>query len=137
MKVITLIGLTQCGKTTIITDVFKELCLNGAKEHVFLEEGNDKKDFKALVTFNGKKIAFNSIGYIADKGHLYSEYILSGIVFASEKEADILINTYTEPFPEFSQAVYENIIGKNNLFTVSVSKTSNSNAIKNQIISML
>ena len=135
MKVITLKGDTQTGKTQIITEVFKDLIVQGAKEKIFQEEGKDRKDFKALLTFKEKNIAFCSIGYIADYGHVESEYILSGIEFASKNTADVLINAYTTPFSEFPESIYERIIGKSNYNPILVLSTSNKTALIQQIIS--
>lgn len=136
MRVITLIGETGAGKTQTITELYKYLCGNGAKEHLYSEEGSDKNDFKAFITFADKKIALCSIGYIADYGHLFSEYILSGIAFASKNEADVLINAYTEPFPEFPESIYEAIIGKCNYNPISIN-ASNHEEVKNQIIKIV
>lgn len=127
VKVITLNGETGSKKTELIGEIKKELCSQGAKEHFYKEEGADNNDFKALVTFNNKKIAFCSIGYIADKGHLESEYILRGLVFASKNNADILINAYTEPFKEFPESVYKRIVG--NYIKIPISKTSDLTSI--------
>ena len=138
MDVITLVGNTHSRKTQVITEIKDDLINNGAKLHLFFEEGADKKDFKALLTFKENRIAFCSIGYIADKGHLDSEYILRGLIFASKNNADVLINAYTTPFPEFPEDVYESIIGQSNLYVpVQIDKTSNLGAIKNFIISRL
>lgn len=137
MKVITVKGDTKLGKTQVIMDIFKELILLGGKELYFKEEGKDNRDFKALVNYKNKTIAFCSIGYIADYGHLESEYILSGIEFASKNEADILLNAYTTPFEEFPEPVYEGIIGKNNYHSFPVTKQTDLAGLKNQIISMI
>ena len=136
MTVITLKSETRVGKTEIITELYNELCMEDSKQHFYSEESADNKDFKALITFANKKIAFCSIGYIADYGHLVSEYILSGIVFASKNKADVLINAYTEPFPEFPESIYESIIGKRNYNPILVD-ANNRLDVKNQIYSIL
>ncbi len=94
-------------------------------------------DFKGLLNYQEKSIAFCSIGYIADYGHVESEYILSGIEFASRNNADVLINAYTTPFPEFPEPIYERIIGKKNYISIPISSTSNSSTLKNLIVSKI
>lgn len=136
MTIITLKGETCTGKTELITELYNELCMKDSKQHFYSEEGANKKDFKALITYSNKKIAFCSIGYIADYGHLDSEYILRGIVFASKNEADVLINAYTEPFPEFPESIYKAIIGKNKYNPIPI-KDGSREDIKNKIYTIL
>ena len=137
MKVITLKGDTKTKKTQTITDIFAKLISMGGKEQYFKEEGKDNLDFKALVKYNGKTIAFCSIGYIADFGHLESEYILGGIVFASENEADTLINAYTTSFQEFPESIYETIIDKTNYKCFPVSEHTDLSNLVNEILATL
>ena len=119
MKIITLFGADKSGKTTLIDYTYNQL-LSKFDGKILIGrtvEGADKKDFKALIEYSGKKIAFCSIGDPADEKHLPSEYILSGLVFASENEADVLINAYSESFFDirngvstFSEATYKSIV---------------------------
>lgn len=98
MKIITLKGKSDSGKTTAITNIFNKLKENGAVVQFFERTGANNKDFTALITYNNKKIAFCSIGDIADKGHSPIEYIMNGINFAYERNADIFINAITEDY---------------------------------------
>lgn len=115
LKIITVIGKRNTLKTTLITKVYNEIQKNGILQF-YKFEGADKQDFKALVKWNDKKIAFCSIGDPADPKHIPFEYILRGLVFASKNEADILINAYSKSFKpekgidEFPLALYEDII---------------------------
>lgn len=126
MKIITLVGKDKTWKTTLIKRVYEEI---SKKELLFYKnEGADNRDFKALVKWNNKKIAFCSIGDPADPKHLPSEYILRGLVFASKNEADILVNAYSKSFryenniEEFSYETYESIISvyKNNSLYIPI-----------------
>lgn len=96
MKIITLKGKSNSGKTTAITNIFEKLKELDTVVQFFERIGADKKDFMALITLNRKKIALCSIGDIADKGHSPIEYIMNGINFAYERNADIFINAFSE-----------------------------------------
>lgn len=99
MKIITLKGKPNSGKTTTITNIFEKLRGCGAVVQYFERTGADNKDFLAFITYNGKEIVFCSIGDIADEGHSPLEYVLNGMIFASKKEADIFINAFSEGLP--------------------------------------
>ena len=116
MKIITVVGKDKSWKTSLITEVFEKVLGMGTLDY-FKREGEDNRDFKALISCGeNKKIAFCSIGDPADSKHLPSEYILRGLVFASKQEADILINAYSDSFDvvnetsEFSYETYETIV---------------------------
>lgn len=119
MKIITVIGKRDTRKTTLITKVYNEILKNGVL-HFYKVEGADEQDFKALVKWNNKKVAFCSIGDPSDPNHIPSEYILRGLVFASKNEADILINAYSDSFTskngfnEFPLEIYEAIVNIHN-----------------------
>lgn len=96
MKIITLKGKSNSGKTTAITNIFEKLKGKGAVVQFFERTGADNKDFIALITYNNKEIAFCSIGDVADEGDSPIEYIMNGINFAYERNADIFINAFSE-----------------------------------------
>lgn len=116
MKIITVVGKDKSWKTTLITEVYEEVLRKGTLDY-YKQEGEDNRDFKALISYGkNKKIAFCSIGDPSDSKHLPSEYILRGLVFASKQKADILINAYSESFDvynnttEFSYETYKAIV---------------------------
>lgn len=127
MKIITLVGKDRTRKTTLIKRVYNEILKEGLLLY-YESEGADNQDFKALIKWNDKIIAFCSIGDPADPKHIPSEYILRGLVFASKKEADILVNAYSKSFryenniEEFSYETYESIISvyKNNSLYIPI-----------------
>lgn len=96
MKIITLKGKSKSGKTTAITNIFNKLKEKCEAVQFFERTGADNKDFTALITYKNKKIAFCSIGDIADKGYSPIKYIMIGINFAYERNADIFINAISE-----------------------------------------
>lgn len=126
MKIITVIGPSKSGKTELIDYTFKQLSSDGIEIKTKEQIGKRAKrtqDFKSVIKYGNKTIAFFSIGDPADckpsvdYDHLPSEYILSGLVYASENEADILINAYSESFfnnktgvSEFSIETYKNLV---------------------------
>ena len=127
MKIITLVGKDRTWKTILIKSVYNEILKEGLLLY-YESEGADNQDFKALIKWNDKIIAFCSIGDPADPKHIPSEYILRGLVFASKKEADILVNAYSKSFryenniEEFSYETYESIISvyKNNSLYIPI-----------------
>ncbi len=145
MEIITLKGDDGAGKTKVITQIFEELFTQREIDGAFYvkSEGADNQEFKALLKYNGKKIAFCSIGDPADFNektkyeHLPSEYILSGLVFASKNEADVLINAYRTQFSEFPESVYKALLGNNKYSPIPISTQSNLSDVKDQIIAKL
>ena len=114
MKIITVVGKDKSWKTTLITEVYEEVLRKGTLDY-YKREGENNRDFKALISCDkNKKIAFCSIGDPADPKHIPSEYILRGLVFASKREANILINAYSDSFNAtstvFSYETYESIV---------------------------
>lgn len=88
MKVITIEGGKDAGKTTLVRNVLRRLVSEGA-EVVFYEAGGYLyPDFHAVVIWRGRKITLCSIGDSIT-------YIREGIKRAKENSSDILLNTRT------------------------------------------
>lgn len=146
MIIITVVGEEGSGKSPLIHSLFDELVTkyNASVEIEKAVEGKNKDDFKGMVKYNNKKIAFCSIGDPADINeetgykHIPSEYILSGLVFASKNEADILINAYSNPFDEFPESTYKSLISCSNFeyFPKNLNK-NNFDELKAEILSKL
>jgi len=142
MEIITVTGKDGAGKTPLISDIYDELKNIGKVEIPMKIEGKDKRDFKALVVYNNKRIAFCSIGDPADANHILIEYVLRGIIFASKNTADILINAYRiedndfSQFKEFPKQLFEKLLGDTVIITEK-KLDNNSDEIKNFIRSKL
>ena len=88
MKVITIEGGKDAGKTTLVRNVLRRLVSDGA-EVVFYEAGGYLyPDFHAVVIWRARKITLCSIGDSIT-------YIREGIKRAKENSSDILLNTRT------------------------------------------
>lgn len=88
MKVITIEGGKDAGKTTLVRNVLRRLVNDGA-EVVFYEAGGYLyPDFHAVVIWRARKITLCSIGDSIT-------YIREGIKRAKENSSDILLNTRT------------------------------------------
>ena len=103
MKIITIEGKENTGKTTLVKELYRYLNLRGAFVLYYEVTGAHYEDFHAVIIWNSKVIAFCSIGDYADKDVYNAEnklwpftYIEKGIELAIRKyPADILINTRT------------------------------------------
>lgn len=88
MKVITIEGGKDAGKTTLVRNVLRRLVNDGA-EVVFYEAcGYLYPDFHAVVIWRARKITLCSIGDLFG-------YIQGGVKRAKENSSDILLNTRT------------------------------------------
>lgn len=99
LRVFTVIGKPDAGKTTLIWAVYNKLMETGGELTYFHIVGADARDFHAIVVWEGKIIALCSIGDIADKKENEKEedwdawkYIKDGIEMARNHEVEILIN---------------------------------------------
>lgn len=102
MNIITIFGVGNSGKTTLIKNVFNQLKDSDGEIFYYKVQGKDRNDFHAILVWRGKIIAICSIGDCADDEEKNSNdtlwklnYIKSGIVLAKEYEADILINAFS------------------------------------------
>ena len=88
MKVITIEGGKNAGKTTLVRNVLRRLVNEGA-EVVFYEAcGYLYPDFHAVVIWRARKITLCSIGDSIS-------YVQGGVKRAKENSSDILLNTRT------------------------------------------
>ncbi len=88
MKVITIEGEQNSGKTTLVRNVLRRLVNDGA-EVVFYEAcGYLYPDFHAVVIWRARKITLCSIGDSIS-------YVHGGVKRAKENSSDILLNTRT------------------------------------------
>jgi GTPase SAR1 family protein len=100
MKILALVGPGSCGKTTTINLVYKDLIDKGATSKNKKQEGGNKMDFSAEVTWNGKLICFLSMGD-------YSGYLIDAIGKYDNLKCDIFIcacnNRFKNPFKVFAK----------------------------------
>ncbi len=88
MKVITVIGDTDSGKTTLLNYLYEFLKNDGADIMQFKREGDKKDDVVVLLYWHSKKIVICSIGDAM-------RYIKFGTELAKIERPDILINALT------------------------------------------
>lgn len=88
MKVITIEGDENAGKTTLVRNVLRRLVNDGAEVLYYEATGHLYDDFHAVVIWRSRKITLCSIG---DK----ITYIEKGIDRAKATWSDILLNTRT------------------------------------------
>jgi len=93
LKVITIFGDNNSGKTTLINYVFTKLMETGGELTYYHIIGADTRDFHAIVIWEGLIIAFCSIGDPADEEIENKwKYIEDGIENAKKFNAEILLN---------------------------------------------
>ncbi len=93
IRIITVSGKPDAGKTTLIWAVYNKLMETGGELTYFHIVGADARDFHAIVVWEGKIIALCSIGDVADKAVKDDwRYIREGIEMARNHEVEILIN---------------------------------------------
>ena len=88
MKVITIEGGKNAGKTTLVRHVLRCLVNDGAEVIKYEVTGQYYDDFFAFLMWKAKKIVLRSIG---DE----LSFITPGIELATNEKADILLNTRT------------------------------------------
>lgn len=110
MKIIALSGSNSCGKTTSLNLVYKMIIDVGGISTNRKQEGGDKRDFSDIVSFNGLKVAFFTMGDSAN-------HALNAIKNYNAQEADILIIANNIKFVKPIQAIlkYENTIVPKNV----------------------
>lgn len=92
MQVITVIGETDAGKTTLLKYLFEQL-KNSGGELLFLKNsiGKNFEDFEAILYWKGKKIGICSIGDA-------QKYIDNGIKEIIDQSLDFYINVVNTSF---------------------------------------
>lgn len=89
MKIITVQGESNSGKTTLIRYVFLKLIHKGAKIVFFENRGDRKQDFYAVIDWDSRTIVFCSAGDIDNPNWNIVE---EGLKHAEKYKANILIN---------------------------------------------
>lgn len=101
LKVITITGDQNTGKTTLVKDLYKYLVNQNAFIRFYEAAGAFFEDFNAVVIYHGKVISLCSIGDFSSEGYEEDdelgalEYVKVGIEIAKKYEVDILVNTRT------------------------------------------
>lgn len=116
MKVITITGPSNIGKTTFVKYIFLRLLKKNAKIVFFETRGKDKQDFHAVVIWESRVIAFCSAG---DRDTPDWKTIEEGLKLANKYNASILLNVLSLD-QGLSISGYENLLNKNyksNCFT--------------------
>lgn len=88
MKVITIEGDQDAGKTTLVRHVLHRLVNDGAEVLYYKVCGTFRDDFHAVVIWHARKITLCSIGDLIS-------YVRDGIARANDTSSEILLNTRT------------------------------------------
>ena len=80
MRIITVQGDSDTGKTTLIKSILKKLLSKGAVLIFYEIKGADKQDFHAVVLWKSRIIAMCSLGDESDKKDY--KYIEDGLILA-------------------------------------------------------
>lgn len=93
MKIITIKGESNAGKTTLIWKIYRELWENEKNiiRVSFENDGGDKYDFITILKINDKTIVIKSLGDAGRKNDF--SWIKNGWKIANAVNADVLLNT--------------------------------------------
>ena len=88
MKIITIKGGKNSGKTTTIRNIYQKFTvMKNSKILKYTPAGFDKTDFDAIVSVKNKIVVFRSYGDGIS-------YVRTGLQYAKSKEADVFINAW-------------------------------------------
>lgn len=88
MKIITIKGGKNSGKTTTIRNIYQKLTvMKNSKILEFTPAGFDKTDFDAIVSIKNKIVVIRSYGDGIS-------YVRTGLQYAKSKQADFFINAW-------------------------------------------
>src|SRR3954466_6732641 len=62
MRILALIGPSNCGKTATLNIVYNIVVQQGGVSTMFQPQGGNPKDFSDVVNWNGRSIAFFTMG---------------------------------------------------------------------------
>lgn len=91
MRIITVMGDSDIGKTTAIKDTLAKLLSKGAVLIFYKIIGADNQDFHAVVLWKSRVIALCSLGDSDDKNGGF-EFVVEGLNLAKQYNADVLVN---------------------------------------------
>ena len=101
MKIIMLSGKSGCGKTTTLNKVYD--FINPTEENIISAKrklGGDIKDFECVIEYNGKTVAFFTMGD-------YSIFLLKAFEKYEKKQYDFLIcacnNRFKKPYQQIKK----------------------------------
>ena len=134
MKIITLKGAKNSGKTTALRNLYQQL-LNMTDSRCpieYINESNDYCDFTAYFVLNGKKIVIKTVGDAIT-------WVRQGFGYAKSKDADVLINAWTSHLDEKYdiQTELPSAIIIENPITLSTSLRAEWQAFNNDVISRM
>lgn len=94
-------GKSNCGKTTTLNNVYD--FINPTKENIISAKsklGGDIKDFECVIEYNGKTVAFFTMGD-------YSSFLLKAFEKYDKKQCDFLIcacnNRFKRPYQQIKR----------------------------------
>ncbi len=140
MKVVTVIGKENTGKTTLIKYTLDMLVKSGAFVLYYDVTGAGLDDIRAVVIWNGKVISFCSIGDEADddeeneNDELWQlSYVKQGIEIAQKNKADIIVNVCNCKIKNKYKTLLANMLGSENYTPYEIKEKDDA---KEQIIQM-
>ncbi|MDY4766975.1 MAG: hypothetical protein SO238_00965 [Treponema sp.] len=94
MRIITIIGDDNSGKTTLLQYMLNQLKNTGAEILSFSRLGHNYDDFECILFWKGKKVAMCSIGDA-------KKYIDEGLHRAKDSNPDYIINVVNTKFEKW------------------------------------
>ena len=91
MRIITVMGDSDIGKTTTIKNALAKLLSKGAALIFYKILGADNQDFHAVVLWKSRVIALCSLGDTGNKNACF-KYVVDGLNLAKRYNADVLVN---------------------------------------------
>lgn len=126
MKIIVIRGPKNCGKTTTINKVFDYFTKQSSEYRVVEERdyiNGDQKDFSAVISYNGRKIGFYSMGD-------YFRNVVEALKCYECKGCDILLCACNDRFKSFDNVIRSKV-------TDVVEKVSIENNITQKVIDLI
>jgi ABC-type dipeptide/oligopeptide/nickel transport system ATPase component len=103
MKIIALVGPSDCGKTETLNYVYNTILANGGLTSNKTQLGGQQNDFSDIVTYKGMQLAFFTMGD-------YSNPLVTATRNYYSLNCDVLIcacnNRFARPFYEFNNPIY-------------------------------
>ncbi len=132
MRIIALTGPANCGKTTTLNLLWDQVTRAGAVSSGKVPLGAGFPDFSDVVTYNGKKIAFYTMGD-------YSGLLVSAIRNYHALGMDVLVcacnNKFVRPFREIAK--YPNHLHPKTPASTSLTESAANTADANTLFSLI